>query len=258
MAKRTIIFLIILFFLLVAVGITTSHLVPFSTASILDIIQKDKCQNIPAGNYDAKLKTYAPTSWEITCPWPGGKWSGKIAAKTIPFGYRWIPTIRKGDKYNIKTTLKEICATPINLLGAGWNDICKVCQYTQYIDCSKVKVVGKVAVDKISCLLGAYQADGKGNIDISYQGGGLGSCSAKAAYTGKLTGILTVQKAPKEQACINSGGTVSTALCCKSTGDFPNTCLIGACGCSPENSHEVKICNCAKSKCFDGNQCVSR
>jgi len=59
-----------------------------------------------------------------------------------------------------------------------------------------------------------------------------------------------------EQACINSGGTVGTSLCCKSTGDFPNNCLIGACGCAPTYSHEVKVCNCPTGKCFDGSKCV--
>ncbi|XOA43066.1 MAG: hypothetical protein ACKKMO_01160 [Candidatus Nealsonbacteria bacterium] len=61
----------------------------------------------------------------------------------------------------------------------------------------------------------------------------------------------------KEQACINSGGEVSTSLCCKATGDFPNLCLIGPCGCSPENSHQVKICDCGPDKCFNGSECVS-
>ena len=60
----------------------------------------------------------------------------------------------------------------------------------------------------------------------------------------------------KEQACINSGGTVGTSMCCKSASDFPNNCLIGACGCAPINSHEVKVCNCPQGKCFDGNACV--
>jgi hypothetical protein len=44
-----------------------------------------------------------------------------------------------------------------------------------------------------------------------------------------------------EQACVVSGGTVSSDLCCLSVGDFPNTCGIGACGCSPARSHEVQI-----------------
>jgi len=60
----------------------------------------------------------------------------------------------------------------------------------------------------------------------------------------------------KEQACINSGGTVATASCCKSSGDFPNSCLIGACGCSPTDSHEVKTCDCGENKCWDGTKCT--
>jgi len=60
-----------------------------------------------------------------------------------------------------------------------------------------------------------------------------------------------------EQACLDSGGEVSTSLCCKATSDFPNLCLVGPCGCSPENSHEVKICDCGTDKCFNGSECVS-
>jgi peptidoglycan hydrolase-like protein with peptidoglycan-binding domain len=61
----------------------------------------------------------------------------------------------------------------------------------------------------------------------------------------------------QEQACIDSGGEVSTSLCCESTSDFPDLCVIGACGCAPENSHEVKICDCGTDKCFDGIECVA-
>jgi len=64
------------------------------------------------------------------------------------------------------------------------------------------------------------------------------------------------EETAKEQACINFGGTVTTASCCKSMGDFPNSCLIGACGCSPDNSHQVKTCDCGENKCFDGTQCI--
>lgn len=60
----------------------------------------------------------------------------------------------------------------------------------------------------------------------------------------------------EEQACISSGGTVTTGMCCKSTSDFPNLCLIGPCGCAPENSHEVKICDCGEDKCFNESECV--
>ena len=75
-------------------------------------------------------------------------------------------------------------------------------------------------------------------------------------------GILAWQYWWAEKArakeCIDSGGIVSTAVCCKKVGDFPNTCLIGACSCSPEYSHKVKICNCGIDKCFNGNVCVSK
>jgi hypothetical protein len=64
-------------------------------------------------------------------------------------------------------------------------------------------------------------------------------------------------KTKKENSCLNSGGTVTTASCCQTTSDFPNTCLIGACGCSPDNSHEVKNCDCGTDKCFNGEKCVS-
>jgi hypothetical protein len=70
-------------------------------------------------------------------------------------------------------------------------------------------------------------------------------------YQSKPEGLTEIEK-----ACINSGGTITTGLCCKSTGDFPNLCLIGPCGCSPENSHQVKICDCGEDKCFNGGECL--
>jgi len=62
-----------------------------------------------------------------------------------------------------------------------------------------------------------------------------------------------------EDLCIASGGTVKTQLCCKAVDDFPNTCLIGGCGCSSDNSHNVKICDCGENKCWDNvkNECVN-
>jgi len=59
-----------------------------------------------------------------------------------------------------------------------------------------------------------------------------------------------------ELGCIASGGTVTTANCCESAGDFPNSCAIGACGCAPEYSHPVKICGCG-DRCFNGTACVT-
>lgn len=60
----------------------------------------------------------------------------------------------------------------------------------------------------------------------------------------------------KDQSCLDSGGAIETSSCCQSASDFPNSCIIGACGCAPASSHQVKTCNCGAGKCFDGNACV--
>jgi hypothetical protein len=59
-----------------------------------------------------------------------------------------------------------------------------------------------------------------------------------------------------ELGCINSGGTVGTALCCAGSPDFPSTCETGACGCSPADSAEVQFCICPADTCFDGAACI--
>jgi len=66
--------------------------------------------------------------------------------------------------------------------------------------------------------------------------------------------FTTLSLSEMEQACTDSGGTVSTSMCCKSSNDFPNTCVIDACSCSPDDSHEVKVCE--TDKCFNGIACV--
>ncbi len=63
---------------------------------------------------------------------------------------------------------------------------------------------------------------------------------------------------PAEQGCLTSGGTVTTAMCCAATGDFPDTCAVGACGCPPDGSHQVRVCDCGAGNCFDGTGCVPR
>jgi len=68
----------------------------------------------------------------------------------------------------------------------------------------------------------------------------------------------TIVEDRREEACLKFGGQVTTSLCCKSTEDYPNLCLIGPCGCSPENSHQVKICDCGEGKCFNGETCVPK
>ncbi|NIO20918.1 MAG: DUF4382 domain-containing protein [Candidatus Aenigmarchaeota archaeon] len=59
-----------------------------------------------------------------------------------------------------------------------------------------------------------------------------------------------------ERLCEDQGGNVTTSMCCLQTDDFPNLCVIGPCGCSPDNSHDVKICDCGEGNCFDGERCI--
>jgi hypothetical protein len=61
-----------------------------------------------------------------------------------------------------------------------------------------------------------------------------------------------------EAGCVASGGTVGSASCCRSVGDFPNSCQVGACGCAPASSHAVRTCRCPEGSCFDGASCVGR
>jgi hypothetical protein len=97
---------------------------------------------------------------------------------------------------------------------------------------------------------------------ISGQGGGkrihgTGSRLETATFPSATT-VFDLHKENVKRSCRHSGGTVEAGLCCASVGDFPNTCSIGSCGCSPSSSREVKICDCGPNSCFDGNKCVSR
>jgi CSLREA domain-containing protein len=46
------------------------------------------------------------------------------------------------------------------------------------------------------------------------------------------------------------------AIAAANAGDFPDTCAIGVCGCPPDASHAVRVCDCAVGTCFDGTGCV--
>jgi hypothetical protein len=90
-------------------------------------------------------------------------------------------------------------------------------------------------------------------------GPGGGACIISETTVCTTTTTTASTLSAIEQACISSGGTVKTSSCCQSAGDFPNTCLIGACGCAPNYSHNVKVCDCGTGKCWDStkNQCTS-
>lgn len=64
---------------------------------------------------------------------------------------------------------------------------------------------------------------------------------------------------PKEKACVDSGGQVITTRCyCGGVEDFFSTCEIGTCSCNPAGGigYSVKICDCGRDECFNGNECV--
>jgi hypothetical protein len=69
----------------------------------------------------------------------------------------------------------------------------------------------------------------------------------------------TVDNNTLQAACKAAGGTVGTSLCCGSVSDFPDLCVIGACGCGPNASHEVLVCRCTEGQCWDSKleDCVT-
>lgn len=84
------------------------------------------------------------------------------------------------------------------------------------------------------------------------------SAAAETLLSAAKAAPTEVAAGPAEQGCLSSGGTVSSAMCCGSARDFPNTCLIGPCGCGPDSSHRVRICDCGPGRCFDGKGCVKQ
>lgn len=85
-------------------------------------------------------------------------------------------------------------------------------------------------------------------------GGGTGATGGAGGSIGGSGGAAGAGGA--EAACTKSGGTVSTGQCCQTAVDFPNTCAVGACGCAPASSHQVKVCECPTGTCFDGTECT--
>jgi len=72
--------------------------------------------------------------------------------------------------------------------------------------------------------------------------------------------VFYLNKSEPTPSLFNTADVPSTAvneICLKvSMPDDLYTCAIGACGCAPEHSHEVKICDCGKDRCFNGVECA--
>jgi hypothetical protein len=52
------------------------------------------------------------------------------------------------------------------------------------------------------------------------------------------------------QACTTTGGHVENNLCCTGASNFPDSCGVGACSCSPTNLKVVDTCVCPSGACF--------
>lgn len=94
---------------------------------------------------------------------------------------------------------------------------------------------------------GAAGGEGGGGQGGAMGGGGQGGGGQGGAVGGGGQGGGGGSSAA--ELCVATGGTVESALCCHATDAFPDTCAVGACGCSPENSHDVAVCVCPG--CFD-------
>ncbi len=105
-------------------------------------------------------------------------------------------------------------------------------------------------------------ADSGGTAGVAGTAGSGGVAGASGApSTGGTTGIGGSGGAggagsDAETRCLDLGGTVQTAMCCQSVGDFPNLCSPGPCGCAPEYSQEIKVCSCPGNRCFNGEYCL--
>jgi hypothetical protein len=76
-----------------------------------------------------------------------------------------------------------------------------------------------------------------------------GACPEDAGSDGGGDAIADPDGGSLASACLATMGQIESGLCCTSATDFPNTCAVGACGCSPANSHTISQCACA-SGCF--------
>lgn len=120
---------------------------------------------------------------------------------------------------------------------------------------------GDCPPDAAADAAGTCTLDGKTYpVGARVSGSGCVSCACQADGTwGMCTGSCPPVDGPTPLdadtspagLCTRSHGQVATSQCCQSTGDFPDTCLVGACGCSPSNSHTVSTCSCPAGTCFD-------
>jgi len=65
-----------------------------------------------------------------------------------------------------------------------------------------------------------------------------------------LLGIADGNDSINAQACTTTGGALANNLCCTGADNFPDSCGVGACSCSPTNLEVVDACVCPNNACF--------
>ncbi len=63
------------------------------------------------------------------------------------------------------------------------------------------------------------------------------------------------------EMCEDTGGVLSTMICCCASENFPNLCVVGACSCPPSlECTKVVYCACPEGECWNGVEdgCVTR
>ncbi len=106
-----------------------------------------------------------------------------------------------------------------------------------------------------ACSDSGHDLGGSGGAAGNAGNGGTGGNGGSAGSSGGSGGSVAGSGGGGSTPCEQAGGTVIDADCCAGTADFPNLCLVGACGCAPQNSESIKICDCPGNGCWDGTKC---
>ena len=90
---------------------------------------------------------------------------------------------------------------------------------------------------------------GQGNAAGRAGGGGAGAAGGSASRAGNAG---SGGRDAAATLCTSTRGTVGTGDCCLTAPDFPDTCVLGACGCEGTGStHRVELCECPVGTCYD-------
>ena len=103
-------------------------------------------------------------------------------------------------------------------------------------------------LDAYGCMVCAPGGTGGSGSGGATGNGGAGG--AKTDDAGQPDVQVSSDASALATLCTSTGGQISSGLCCTSAADFPDSCMTGACGCSPTSSHTVATCTCPNGSCF--------